>query len=264
MPATKKTSAKKVSKKPVKKPAPKHAAKKISIKHAGKKPVKKPAPKPAKHAAKKPVKKPAAKHAAAKKPVFKKPAPKAPEKKPLPKPVVKKETPKPEKIKKPAKPPMKPAAPKEPLKFRSIPLPTYKDPNADTIPVVVTKKVTQIELTKEEIAEIKTSLTLLRDEVVKRIAEKKSLDMPEAEVGDPIDVATQSLDKEILFEVTDNDHIVVDQIEAALRRIELGSYGICEACRCIIPKKRVKAMPFARYCINCQTSTEAAPVGTIE
>jgi len=117
-------------------------------------------------------------------------------------------------------------------------------------------------LSAQELKELKEYLLNARKETLVRLQEKKTLDMPEAEVGDPIDVATQNLDKELLFEVTDNEHQMLEQIEAALRRIEKGVFGICEACRTPIPTKRIKAMPFARYCIACQNSNEvlrAAP-----
>jgi len=117
-------------------------------------------------------------------------------------------------------------------------------------------------LSAQELKELKDYLLNARKETLTRLQEKKTLDMPEAEVGDPIDVATQNLDKELLFEVTDNEHQMLEQIEAALRRIEKGVFGICESCRAPIPTKRIKAMPFARYCITCQNSNEvlrAAP-----
>ncbi len=111
-------------------------------------------------------------------------------------------------------------------------------------------------LSAQELKELKEYLLNARKETLVRLQEKKTLDMPEAEVGDPIDVATQNLDKELLFEVTDNEHQMLEQIEAALRRIEKGVFGICESCRAPIPTKRIKAMPFARYCITCQNSNE--------
>ena len=82
------------------------------------------------------------------------------------------------------------------------------------------------------------------------------MDMPEAEVGDDIDNASKSLDKEILFELSSNAHKTIDQIEAALRKIDKGIYGTCEYCRQPISKKRMKALPFARYCVNCQHTNE--------
>lgn len=123
---------------------------------------------------------------------------------------------------------------------------------------MVTKKNNKDALTAAEIKEIKKHLEELKADAEKRLKEKKNMDMPEAEVGDPIDAASQSLDKEILFELSGNSHNTIGQIEAALRKIEKGIYGRCELCRQPIPKKRIKALPFARYCINCQHSSESS------
>lgn len=122
---------------------------------------------------------------------------------------------------------------------------------------MVTKKVNKDALTAAEIKTIKAHLLELRDDAAARLKDKKNMDMPDNEVGDPIDDASKSLDKEILFELSGNAHTTLDQIEAALRKIDKGIYGICEYCRQPIPKKRIKALPFARYCINCQHTTEA-------
>ena len=121
---------------------------------------------------------------------------------------------------------------------------------------MVMKKNSKDALTAAEIKEIKKHLEELKADAEKRLKDKKNMDMPENEVGDPIDVASQSLDKEILFELSGNSHNTTGQIEAALRKIEKGIYGRCELCRQPIPKKRIKALPFARYCVNCQHSSE--------
>jgi DnaK suppressor protein len=115
---------------------------------------------------------------------------------------------------------------------------------------------TSEQLTKQEIKDIEKSLLKMRTEVQDRIKTKKESEMPEAEVGDDADLASQSLDKEVLFELNDNAQALLEQIESALRRIAKGIYGTCEYCRCYIPKKRIQALPFARYCVNCQSSNE--------
>jgi len=114
------------------------------------------------------------------------------------------------------------------------------------------------ELSKQEIKDIEKTLLKMRAEIQVRIKTKKETEMPEAEVGDDADLASQSLDKEVLFELNGNSQALLDQIEASLRRIAKGIYGRCEYCRCHIPKKRIQALPFARYCVNCQTSNESA------
>lgn len=121
---------------------------------------------------------------------------------------------------------------------------------------VSAKEQNSDKLTPQEIKDIEKHLLEMREEVQNRIKSKKEHEMPETEVGDEADIASQSLDKEVLFELNGNAQALLDQIESALRRISKGIYGTCEYCRCQIPKKRILALPFARYCIRCQSSNE--------
>ena len=50
---------------------------------------------------------------------------------------------------------------------------------------------------------------------------------------------------------------MLEEVEAALRRIEKGSFGFCEANGEKISVARLKAMPYARYCIKCQARFES-------
>lgn len=111
-------------------------------------------------------------------------------------------------------------------------------------------------LTRQEIAEISVLLNEMKTAIAKNVADKKNLDMLEPEVGDSIDQATQSLDKEILFELSDNERKMLRDIESALRKMEKNTYGLCEHCKNPIEKKRIKALPSARYCMACQSGSE--------
>jgi len=110
--------------------------------------------------------------------------------------------------------------------------------------------------TKKELEEIRLKLDSMRESLSKNVEDKKTLDMLEPEVGDTIDQATQSLDKEILFELSDNERKMLDNIDASLRKMDNGNYGLCEHCKNPIEKKRIKAMPSARYCMVCQSGSE--------
>jgi len=110
--------------------------------------------------------------------------------------------------------------------------------------------------TQGELEEIKRKLDEMRDSLSKNVEDKKNLDMTEPEVGDSIDQASQSLDKEILFELSDNERKMLDSIDASLRKIDNGNYGLCEHCKSPIEKKRLKALPSARYCLPCQSGAE--------
>jgi len=105
---------------------------------------------------------------------------------------------------------------------------------------------------------IRKRLLEQRDELLKLVNDKKNLDLAEPEVGDSADQASQSLDKEMLFELSDNERRMLDQIESALRRIEKNVYGTCESCRKPIAVARLKVIPAARYCIACQNTNESA------
>jgi len=48
------------------------------------------------------------------------------------------------------------------------------------------------------------------------------------------------------------DHVLLFQIKDALNRVENGEYGECQSCGDVISLKRLKAVPWARYCIECQ------------
>lgn len=98
-----------------------------------------------------------------------------------------------------------------------------------------------------------------RDDILK-MAKSKETDLSYGDIGDEGDVASQTFEREMMFEFTNSERMILDDVEAALRRIEKNEFGICEACRRTISAARLKAMPWARCCIDCQSRTEAPRV----
>lgn len=70
------------------------------------------------------------------------------------------------------------------------------------------------------------------------------------------DVATDHYDREFSLGIAGVEQRVVYQIDEALKRIEDSSYGLCLTCEKPISKKRLTAVPFAKYCIECQKQEE--------
>ena len=70
------------------------------------------------------------------------------------------------------------------------------------------------------------------------------------------DVATDTYDREFSLGLASNDHKVLYELDDALKRIEEGTFGICEECGCAITKVRLKAVPYARMCVKCQQKSE--------
>jgi DnaK suppressor protein len=111
-------------------------------------------------------------------------------------------------------------------------------------------------MNKKEMEKFKKQLLEKREDILRMIRSKKERDLRDVEVGDEIDSASQQEEKELLFEFADSERSMLDSIEAALRRIDKGTFGLCENCKEKVSDARLKAIPWVRYCINCQSDSE--------
>jgi RNA polymerase-binding protein DksA len=66
------------------------------------------------------------------------------------------------------------------------------------------------------------------------------------------DVATDNYDREFSMGRVSEDREFLFELDDALKRIEDGSFGICEDCGALVSKTRLKAVPSALLCIKCQ------------
>jgi DnaK suppressor protein len=70
------------------------------------------------------------------------------------------------------------------------------------------------------------------------------------------ELASDNADQELTASLLGCDKVTLDQIEAAIGRIEDGSYGRCEQCGEQIPKTRLDAIPYAAECERCASQQE--------
>ena len=70
------------------------------------------------------------------------------------------------------------------------------------------------------------------------------------------DVATATFDREMASTLEENSNHVLAAIEAALGRIEDGTYGVCRQCGNPIGDGRLEALPWATLCIDCKRRQE--------
>ena len=71
------------------------------------------------------------------------------------------------------------------------------------------------------------------------------------------DVGGDSFERELALGLVSNEQEFLYKIEEALRAIDKGTYGHCEACNKVVKEARLKALPFAKLCISCQEKLEA-------
>jgi RNA polymerase-binding protein DksA len=67
----------------------------------------------------------------------------------------------------------------------------------------------------------------------------------------PADLGTHYFEEEVTLSLVENEEQMIAEINAALERIEQGTFGRCETCGKEIAKKRLQALPYARHCIDC-------------
>jgi DnaK suppressor protein len=70
------------------------------------------------------------------------------------------------------------------------------------------------------------------------------------------DTATETYDRELDFTLEENSGHVLQEIEAALKRIDEGTYGICTNCGKQIPEERLESLPWATVGIDCLRNLE--------
>ena len=73
------------------------------------------------------------------------------------------------------------------------------------------------------------------------------------------DIGTDNYEQEFTLGLIENEEEVLRDIADAIAKIEEGIYGLCETCEKKISKARLKVVPHARLCIECQRKEELRP-----
>jgi len=81
---------------------------------------------------------------------------------------------------------------------------------------------------------------------------------------DIVDRANNSYNRELMFSLSGSERQLLFQVEDALRRIEDGAYGRCSNCGQPIAAQRLQAVPWARFCIDCQEMAEKGMLSEAE
>jgi DnaK suppressor protein len=76
---------------------------------------------------------------------------------------------------------------------------------------------------------------------------------------DMAELGSGNFDQELTLSLLDSERDALEQIEAAIERIEDGSYGRCQTCGMRIRKSRLQAIPYAAQCVRCASEQEDMP-----
>jgi RNA polymerase-binding transcription factor len=78
------------------------------------------------------------------------------------------------------------------------------------------------------------------------------------QLADPADVTQEAAERDVAVQIIDRESALARHIRAAIDRIDDGSYGICLECEEEIAPKRLKAIPWAELCIDCQERADGS------
>ncbi len=70
------------------------------------------------------------------------------------------------------------------------------------------------------------------------------------------DLGTDNYEQEFTLELIQNEEEELREVNAAIARLEDGTFGLCTGCEKQILKTRLKAIPYARLCIECKREEE--------
>ena len=110
-------------------------------------------------------------------------------------------------------------------------------------------------MSKLNLKEIKEKLLIERDLLIEKL-KGNDLSVDDSETPDPVDLAVRNYSKNVMLAVSENESKQLTLIDEALVRIEDDEYGTCQNCETEINPKRLAAIPWARYCLDCQELLE--------
>lgn len=147
-----------------------------------------------------------------------------------------------------------------PQRARSVP--PVRVPKSAVRPAVKARP-----LSRRELEEFRRLLEAERDRLAEELeaieehlpeVEQISLDASGGYDEDLADVASDTFEREKGIAIENSVQDMLQQVEEALGRIDDGTYGACELCGQSIHPDRLRALPYARLCINCKAREEQA------
>jgi len=113
-------------------------------------------------------------------------------------------------------------------------------------------------LTKKEMEKYRRLLEDKKASLSAEIAKTRSAEeeTTEESTQDIADKAVSSYTREFLYSLTDGERNTLLHIDDALGRIDEGTYGLCLNCGQLMTEKRLNAVPWAPYCLDCQELSE--------
>src|SRR5450432_648162 len=109
-------------------------------------------------------------------------------------------------------------------------------------------------MTKSELRTVTASIQARLAAITNNASKRDEIVIQQA--PDPFDEVQLNSERDLTIALLNHETVLVQNLKAALRRIEDGSYGLCAQCEEGISPKRLAAVPWAERCIQCQEAAD--------
>lgn len=109
-------------------------------------------------------------------------------------------------------------------------------------------------MTKIEMSKFKKILENKQDELERIVCNRDAITIEKS--ADALDEVQHAAERELAIRNLDRESHLLRNVRLALRRIEDGTFGVCLHCEEDISPKRIAAVPWAPFCIQCQEQAD--------
>jgi DnaK suppressor protein len=110
-------------------------------------------------------------------------------------------------------------------------------------------------MTKTQLTDFRKVLEAKRKELLAGTSDREEILIENA--AEEFDRLQQQMNRELAIRNLDRGSKLLKEVQAALARLDGDAFGICLRCDEEIPEKRLKALPWAAYCVPCQEAMDA-------
>lgn len=124
-------------------------------------------------------------------------------------------------------------------------------------PVVVSTPVRESKIPKKKLEEFRKMLLSKKDELIAEAVQSVGeLTQVQEVLPDMTDQASAEMERNFMLRIKDRERKLIMKINQVLKKIDDGSYGVCEICGDQINEARLRARPETTQCIECKTDME--------
>ena len=109
-------------------------------------------------------------------------------------------------------------------------------------------------MSKTKLEDVRKALEAKRKELLVGTSDREEILIENA--AEEFDRLQQQLNREVAIRNLDRESRLLKDVQKALSRADDGTLGICLRCEEEIPEKRLKAVPWAAYCLRCQETVD--------